>query len=1295
MNEAVAPVAPSPTSLRWLHIGDWRPHTAAGWLLLNAAAALAMWLAGALGAQLSLGGASALWPPNGVALAFVMLWGGGVLPGLVLGAMAQALWLALQQDMGLVQGYGLPLAMRLASALQWFVASLALGPWRQAIERTGWGFGLRFVVIVPLCCLIAATAGPTLRWLLGTLDTADLASNMLNWWVGDVAGMLIVTPLLLALLHGGMRRHLLANLTFPSLALGLGLSLAGSALIGHVERLQARERASAELREFAQSLRNQMALAEADLGQLAALYYRARPDAADFDHHATALRLAHDWVSGFALLRALPHTQRPGFEERLQQNLRSLGPDGAMRRAPEQTSYWAVELLNPGAGQETRLGVDEGADPLRRPAIEQAVRERRLAATRILDDLLYASGTEWGVLLYQPVFERLEDGAPSPQPTGLVSASVQLAPLLQAALRGTDGLQFPLLISAQGEAKRALSVQGQTVRELDAAAAATWQQGVPRRDRSQQSLRLGQAEWRLVNDARGQAGLRFSAWQAGTLALGLSITALLSALLAARGRRDEVLQRWSETLSEQVSTRTAELDASNRQLQNEAQERERVHRALAERQAMLDGLLQAIPDPMWMRAPDGRLLVVNEAFEQFTGRSADTLLGRVADGLPPTEPAALARIEDRMALEQAGVQRSEAHWRHADQRRLLMAQMRVPVRGGPEGLQGVLGLAWDITEQRQREQALRRFRWLADSAAQGFVLCTPRGRVVYTNATVERWLQLPDDGDSRARHVRRHLDDDGWRLVRDTLMPRLLAGDGWSGMLPLIDREGRRHEELLAGATALLDPMGRARYFGLVLTDISERLALEAELAQARDRAEDANRAKSVFLSNISHEIRTPLNAVLGYAQLLAEDVQLHERARQQVQNIWRAGQRLLRLISEVLDLSKIEAGALQFSPEPVELHAELGEIVQLLQARAAEQRVVLVLDRHFAAPLTALLDRGKFGQVLLNLLANALKFSPPGAQVRLEAELSDDTLDMRVIDQGPGIGADELAQLFQPFRQGSEGARRGGTGLGLVLSRKLCEGMGGALWLESKPGQGTSACLRLPLRRSQEISAPSSDRFDSGRWRLRAGSTCRVLVAEDDLDSRLFLCSFLEGLGCQVVATADGREALCQAQMQEFDIVLSDMRMPELDGPGLREALAAQPRSASWPVVAVTASSLLDNREHFLAMGFAEYISKPYRFSDVLRALARLAGAAFEPADAAASASPSPAPSPAPAPADRAALEQALQWAREGRARDLRTFLTQANAFSPALREGLEGALARYDLASAERLLQEFLESP
>ena len=509
---------------------------------------------------------------------------------------------------------------------------------------------------------------------------------------------------------------------------------------------------------------------------------------------------------------------------------------------------------------------------------------------------------------------------------------------------------------------------------------------------------------------------------------------------------------------------------------------------------------------------------------------------------------------------------------------------------------------------------------------------------------------------------------------------------------------------------------------------IGERLALEAELAQSRDRAEDANRAKSVFLSNISHEIRTPLNAVLGYAQLLEEHEGLDAGARVQVHAIHQAGKRLLGLINDVLDLSKIEAGALQLRPEPLELHSELAELHALMKARATQQGLRFELQRHFDAPCPALLDRGKFGQVLLNLLGNAIKFTPAGGTVRLIARVeptpsASRRLDLRVEDDGPGIAADERVQLFQPFRQGRSGERKGGTGLGLALSRKLVEAMGGELGMDSAPGQGTQAHLHLPLPMPEAgwSGFSRAPREAALQWRLAAGRRCRVLVAEDDDDSRQLLVELLQRLGCEVAAGADGQLALELAWQHDYDIVLSDMRMPVLDGIGLRAALAAEPRSRDWPVVAVTASSLTMNREDFLRLGFAEHIGKPYTFDEVLGVLRRLAGAIFErrqpaPADAHPPADLAPATQadasaawPHEAEADTtdttdatdtaarrppaAALRQGLELAREGRAGELRGWLREQKDLPPAMQQAIEQALARYDLQAAEQLLQTLIE--
>ncbi len=1288
------PTSPPPTPA-------WRPQRPLQWLLLNALAALGFALAVQIGllAAIGPGDASVLWPANGLALALLMVWGPGLLPGLLLGSLSPEIAAALAGQAGALDTLGVTLLMRLGSGGQWWAMLMLLGDWLPRLQTQAPAFARRFLLSAMGACLLGPSIGMATLLSAGQVQQQELVAGWLAWWVGDVAGMLVVTPLLLPLLHPPARRPLRANPGFAALCIVLGLSLAGSALIGHAERQTARERASAEAGAMAQSLANLFELAEADLARLAALHYRGRLSEDEFGREATRIRQQHAWLNGFAYLRRLPLAERDAFEAGLEQSLRSVRGDGSLGTAPRQSSYWAVERLSPSGGQEARLGVDEGSEPRRRQAIEAALASGRPSSTAVLDNLVFADGDQWGLLLYQPVFE---DGDAQPA-TGLVAASVTLAELVDAALRASQPLEFPLLLQSAGQRGRGVLVSAAGLQEVDAAAARQWRGEAAARDQVQQVLRVGNDEWQL-HIRHGRGDIRPSRAQWLTLLLGGLAAGLLSAWLAARTRRDETLARWQQQLRAEVALRTEDLSQLNQQLRQEAAEREQVGlelarsaQQLAQREALLDTLLQHIPDPVWLKDLQGRFLIVNQALATFLGQPQASLIGRHQEEFHATAEAEALAAFDRRALAQRSALFSETELHEASGRRVLQAQIRVAVRDERGQLTGLLGLGWDITDQRRKELALQRFRWLADSAAQGFALADLQGRVIYLNAAAQRWL-----GDTRwqegcSRHARRFYDAAAWQRLQSELMPRLLSEGSWTGMLAPRDRRGQAHDELLSSFSLLRDDEGRPRYVALLLTDLSERLQLEAELASARDRAEDANRAKSVFLSNISHEIRTPLNAVLGYAQLLLEDDSLGGTARSQIERIHGAGHRLLRLINDVLDLSKIEAGALQLVAEPCELVGELEELERLMQVRAGEARLRLQTElTGLPRPLQVSLDRGKFGQVLLNLLGNAIKFSPPGGQVRLRAELLDGPsgtrLRVEVIDQGPGISAEELTQLFQPFRQGESGARAGGTGLGLVLSRKLLQAMGGELGLDSQPGRGCRAWLELPLQRLGGDAAPTVA-LAEGQWELEPGSRCRVLVAEDDEDSRRLLVAMLERLGCEVAAAVDGREALQIAGARDFDIVLSDMRMPELDGVALRQALAAAPRSSRWPVVAVTASSLLLARDDFLRLGFADYVAKPFDFSQIVEQLRRHAGAQLRPRPVrvAAPASTTPTASDAGAAPD---WQQALVWAREGRAMELRAWLAANPVIPAAIQAEIAQALARYDLQAVEHLLQQLASS-
>jgi len=256
-------------------------------------------------------------------------------------------------------------------------------------------------------------------------------------------------------------------------------------------------------------------------------------------------------------------------------------------------------------------------------------------------------------------------------------------------------------------------------------------------------------------------------------------------------------------------------------------------------------------------------------------------------------------------------------------------------------------------------------------------------------------------------------------------------------------------------------------------------------------------------------------------------------------------------------------------------------------------------------APYIVKGDRQKIGQILLNLLGNAIKFTPEGSVSLHVAHLAGE-VEFVIGDTGPGISEQELAQLFAAFKQGEAGEDAGGTGLGLTLSRHLAEGMGGSLQLSSILGQGTLAHLRLPLL-SENVRVNPRD-TQTHIQHLQPGVECKVLVVEDDQASCEILVDLLQQIGCETYAAHDGREGLAMCQAQQFDIVFTDIRMPYLNGLDMLRRLRALPGYSETPIVAVSASSMEHERTYYLKQGFQEFIGKPYAFEDVFKALQQYA---------------------------------------------------------------------------------------
>jgi signal transduction histidine kinase/ActR/RegA family two-component response regulator len=399
-----------------------------------------------------------------------------------------------------------------------------------------------------------------------------------------------------------------------------------------------------------------------------------------------------------------------------------------------------------------------------------------------------------------------------------------------------------------------------------------------------------------------------------------------------------------------------------------------------------------------------------------------------------------------------------------------------------------------------------------------------------------------------------------------------------------------------------------------VLRDVSERRRMVAALQSAKEEAERANRSKSVFLANMSHEIRTPLNAVLGFTQLLMADRTLPDSTQARLRVILSAGNRLLGLINDVLDLAKIESGGLQVLVAPFDLLQELRDIDALYGSHARARGLALQSELALAPPTRVEGDRNKVGQILANLLGNALKFTDRG-HIGMHVWRDGGQADrvwFEVHDTGPGIAPEELHDLFVPFRQGSSGQEKGGTGLGLSLSRDMARAMGGELSVSSTPGVGTQVRFWLALPASRDAAGASP--VGAGAQILDADTPCTVLVIEDDADSREVLVDLLRAAGCTVMQAVDGLEGLERCRSERFDIVFSDIRMPHMNGVELIERLRADPFTAALPVVAVSASSLEHERRFYIANGFQDFIGKPYPFQDVYRALVEHAGVRLHP---------------------------------------------------------------------------------
>jgi PAS domain S-box-containing protein len=687
-----------------------------------------------------------------------------------------------------------------------------------------------------------------------------------------------------------------------------------------------------------------------------------------------------------------------------------------------------------------------------------------------------------------------------------------------------------------------------------------------------------------------------------------------------RKAAEAALRSMNEALEQRVADRTAELAAANTALAAEVAEHAEARAALGTREEHFRRLIENTSDFVMVIDPTAAITYLGPSAPRILGWEVEEMLGTRPDDLVHPDDVAYVYEQFRWIVEHPGepltltfrIRHKDGTYRWFENNGRTLSPHTAD--------EGVVGFGRDVTDRKAVEEALQRseeyFRALIENGNDIILTCDTTGRVTYVSPSVRRLLGLdPASLLGKTPGDLMHPED---VPEAEASVRRLAAAPGEVELITYRVRDGQGEWRLFESINRTLLPDSADAGIVCNARDITAQRAAERALRRAtteseqareeaerqRSEAERANRAKSDFLSRMSHELRTPMNSILGFAQLLGR-AELSAQQAKGVHHILKAGRHLLHLINEVLEISRIEAGRESFSIEPVALGAVLREVLGLVRP-LAQQRGVQLADVWCDAEAYVHADRQRLVQVLLNLLSNAIKYNRPHGEVRVGcAPVRPGWWAVRIEDEGPGIPADRVDQLFTPFaRLGAEQTEVEGTGLGLALSQRLSEAMGGALTLESTGPAGSVfrvefAAADDPLRTVEEAGAlPAAP--------ARVGAAT-ILYVEDNLANlALVETILLSRPGWRTIPALQGHLGVELAREHLPDVVLLDLHLPDISGDEVLRRLRADARTAAIPVIVVSADATPASLDRLGAAGANAYLTKPLDVDAFLAAVER-----------------------------------------------------------------------------------------
>jgi len=757
----------------------------------------------------------------------------------------------------------------------------------------------------------------------------------------------------------------------------------------------------------------------------------------------------------------------------------------------------------------------------------------------------------------------------------------------------------------------------------------------------------------------------------------------------------------------------------------------------------LDDIIDFLPDATLVINREGQVIAWNRAMEMMTGVPKNDMLGQgdlaysiplYGEKRPILIDLALLPNEEFAARNYQNIHRqgdllfAEAHMPKLQGKRdRILWGTATHLRNAAGELIGAIESIRDITERKKAEEALQaseaQFRWLAENVQDIIWLMDLDLRFTYVSPAVTRVLGFtpeealkmtlletvtPTSMESvlQAQAQRQAAEDAGKRDWVSRLEVEQYCKDGSSVWMEVLTQ-------------SMYDEQGHSIGYLGVSRNIAERKEYELQLQQAKEAAESANRAKSIFLATMSHELRTPLNAILGFSEFISRAANLTIDQRDQLSIINQSGEHLLQIINDILEITKIETGRSILQDDDFDLLELLQSIKNILLLRAQQQNTELVFNVPADTPHYVRSDQGKLRQVLMNLLSNAIKFTANG-KVSLTVksnQAAPNRLSFAIEDNGVGIAAEEISLLFNAFAQTNSGRRtQQGTGLGLAISRAYVQLLGGEISVRSQPSLGS--CFEFDFQFSQPTKRETGPLLFGQQPRALGllpgqrspeGGPFRILIVEDVEASRLLLENLLKTLGqpfgsndpaiCgfEVRSVENGQEAVRTWEIWHPHLIWMDIWMPVMDGIEATRYIKSHPGGKTTTIIALTASAFEEERQEALNAGFNDFVRKPFREKFIVNALAKYLGVNFvhektgslEPAEIA-SASPNLENFYESLPSvPDSWLKDVQQALVDGEIQKLRSLAERIQEHAPALSERMAAMVQNFEMDELSKLIQ------